>query len=156
MKKTLLTLVLLMLAWMLAAQTGLFSLSYGESYADAKKALNEDTYAYQEISNKDGVSTFISETNDYVEKMLLFFDKGVLVSWQIFFLEQEDEDIEELVAGSAEEWHGSEEYWDEDYECWVWNLDGKKSLYLGYNFDAYLVADYYNADYPQFSELVYW
>ncbi|MDY0152886.1 MAG: hypothetical protein RBS43_11480 [Candidatus Cloacimonas sp.] len=156
MKRLFLTLVLMMLALMLAAQTGLFSLYFGESYTEAKTALGNDEFAYNETSNEDGVSTFVSQTNDYVDKMVLCFVDNELVAWQVFFIEQADEDIEQLVKDTAEDWHGTEEYWDDGFECWVWDLDAKKSLYVGYNFDYYLVAEYFNSDYPQFSELVFW
>lgn len=156
MKKLMLTLVLLMLAWMLAAQTGLFSLYFDQSYTEAKTALETDTYAYKEISNVEGTCIFTSETNDYVDQMKLLFVNDKLVAWQIFFNELEDEDIEALIIDSAEEWHGTEEIWDDEYECWVWVFDDKKSLYLGYNYDYYYVAEYFNKDYAGFSELLFW
>lgn len=157
MKRAIITLILMLGAIFMFAQTGLYNLSFGDSYATAKNTLETNDYKYAETANHEGICSYRSETNDFVDVIMLYFDteKDELVAWQIFYNEVEGEDMEANIVDAAEDWHGVEEYWDDYIYSWTWDLDEEKSLFIGYNWDDQLVAEYYNSLYPEYSELNY-
>ena len=153
MKPTLLTLMLLVILSGLCAQTGLFDLSYGDSYEKANETLTEDFYKYVETDHSPTYSSYYSETNDYVDTIELFFDDVLdqLISWRITYRELDDDDILSAVLDAAISVHGEDYNWDEDYETYIWDLGGGKYLYLGYDANWLPAAEYYNSNYAEYS-----
>ncbi len=135
MNKTLLTILLLTLAIALGAQTGLFDISYGMSIQAAIDNLGEAGFT---VANQtEDWLELVSIDNYYVEKMELSFteDGSVLVGWNIIYLPQEDEDIEELVMDALVERHGDYAEWDDNMEYYFWNLDDIHWVYAGWDWD---------------------
>jgi len=157
MKRLFFTLILLCAALTLFAQQGLFGISYGDSYQAVKDNLENYSTAF-EISEEDGSQcVYVSYDNEYIDRIVCYFDqpKGTLVSWQVFYIEQSEEDVWDVAYDAAADWH-DEGDWDDDYEVYYWDFGDGKTLYIGYNSDYWLVADYYNEAYSQYSEVVYW
>ena len=157
MKRLLFICLLLVAAWTLFAQTGLFGLYYGESYGAVKDSLENYEPAFDCIEEEGTRSVYVSYDNEYVDQIVCYFDKpnGSLVSWQVFYIEQPEEDIWDIAYDAAYDWHDEGDY-DDDFEVYSWELGGGKMLLMGYNSDYWLVADYYNEAYPEISEVKYW
>lgn len=157
MKRLLFTCILLVAAWALFAQTGLFGLYYGESYKAVRDSLESYDPAFEILEEEGAKCVFVSYGNEYVDQLVCYFDKakGVLVSWQVFYIDQEDEDIWDVAYNAASDWH-DEGDWDDDSEVYYWEFGGGKELRIGYNSDYWLVADYYNEAYSEYAEVVFW
>ncbi len=159
MKQTLLTLCFVILAIALSAQTGLFGLSYGDSHSKVKSTLGASDLNFTETMNSEDSYTYTNDSNIYVDHINCFFDTDLdeLVAWQVFYLEQDDDSIEDIVYNSAMDWHDFEPEWDDYLECDYWLFEDGRTLYAGWDYDyEFYVAEYYNDDYPQYSFFEVW
>jgi|GEM_PF-797926 len=157
MKRFILTFIILAAALTLFAQKGLFGISYDDSYQAVKTNLTSYDPVFTLSEENGNKCVYTSPDNDYIDHLVVYFDKpkGNVVMWQVFYLDQEDEDIEDVAVNAAEDWHGDNE-WDDDYECYYWEFGDGKTLYIGYNTDYWIVAEYYNDSYAEYSELILW
>ncbi len=153
MKKLSLILLLVLLAALGYAQTGLFGLSYGDSLEKVQQLLSEPPLDFV-VESSDGVEyTFVPQDNEYVERIVAYFDEETktLGMWQVSYIEQEEETAEEVAYESAYEWHGEETAWDDDFELYIWDLGEGKSLKIGYDVDWWTTAEYSSPGFEQYS-----
>jgi len=73
MKRLLFTCLLLVAAWTLFAQTGLFGLYYGESYGAVKDSLENYEPAFDCIEEEGTRSVYVSYDNEYVDQIVCYF-----------------------------------------------------------------------------------
>jgi hypothetical protein len=142
---------LLVLAVGLSAQTGFFGLSYGDSYQKAKSTLSKGDLTFVEKEHEDGEYYFACVEVSEIHHLVLYFDEAKLVSWKVFFEGYYDDDIYDYAMQTATELH-DEGLWDDELYCYRWVFDTNKSLFIGYNYDEWLVAEYYNEEYSQYTD----
>ena len=153
MKKLTLILLLALFAAFSYAQTGLFGLSYGDNLEKVQKLLSEEPLDFLVESHEGIEYTFVPQDNQYIDHIVAVFseDNGALVMWRVSFIEQEDEDAEDIAYDSAYEWHGEETEWDENFELYIWDLGEGKSLKIGYDVDWWVTAEYSSPGYESYS-----
>ncbi len=152
MKRTVLIAILLVLTLGLFAQSGFFDLSYGDSYQKAKDTLTKGDSRFVEDENEGGVCTYLSPVEPDIDHLALYFDDGKLVSWKVYFGGYYDDDIYDFAMQWATDFHEAEGVWDDELYCYRWDFDATKSLFIGYNADEWLVAEYYDDAYSQYGE----
>jgi len=152
MKHLYLLVFALLLALSLSAQTGLFDISYDDSYEYELEALENWEYPFYLDYKADHEARFIPWDNDYVDSILLVLgsDNSAVVGWIITYNPQEEEDIMDLVFEWAEYYHEDEWIYLDEEECYFWDLGNSRSLSLGYDESGYLVATYYDSDFDEF------
>ncbi|NLW19169.1 MAG: hypothetical protein GXY81_05715 [Candidatus Cloacimonetes bacterium] len=141
MKKLIYTLLALVFATVLSAQTGLFNLSYGMDADEASEILSESGFELY-IENGNRLS-FIDYDNYYVDEIVLNFSDydGTLENWVVYYLQQDDEDIEDLVLDALIERHGDDFAVDFYNEVFIWELDDIHTIVAGWD-DYYLYVEY--------------
>lgn len=153
MNRFLCTALLLFALGSLAAQTGLFGLSYGDSLDKVKELLSTEPLDFVVDSN-DGIEyTFVPQDNEYIDHIVAYFseDKSALMMWQVSYIEQAEESAEDVAYESAYEWHGEETDWDDDFELYIWDLGEGKTLKIGYDVDWWITAEYSSPGYEAYS-----
>lgn len=143
MNKTLLTIMLLTLALALSAQTGLFDISYGMSMQEA--IVHLDGEGFTVANETDDWLELVASDNDYVESIELSFseDGSGLKSWLITYLDQDEEDIEDLVIEALDSRHGYDWEWDDSLEVYIWDIgDGHWAYaYWDWSYETF-IAEY--------------
>ncbi len=142
MKKIYLTLLLAALLAGLSAQTGLFELSYGDTKEAALANLEDKGFSVV----RDSLETVVvSDGGDLVESIELSFsgEDDTLNGWTVYYIPQDDDDIEEMVVDFIISWHGDDYEYDPDWEMYIWELDEDHSVSAYYDWDYYyFIADY--------------
>ncbi len=135
MNKIMLTLLMLALAAVLGAQTGLFDISYGMSLEYAVAHLEEEGFTVSDET--ESWLELMPNDNYYVDEIELDFsdDGSELLGWSITYLPQDDEDIEDLVMEALVARHGDDYEWDDYMELYYWDLDGVHWVYAGWDWD---------------------
>ncbi len=139
----------------LFCQTGLFELTYGDNHETVKSILLTAPYDFEESVDEEFSFCYTSPTNQYVDRIICYFDTfdDKLVSWRIYYADQEEEDIKSMVLAWAQEVHEADPVWDDAIEGFLWDLGEGKVLYLTISWDDYVIAEYYNDEYFQFSDI---
>ncbi len=157
MNKLLLVVLLCALGMGLYAQTGLFGLSYGDSYKQVKDKLSKVEDHFTDTISTGTERCFVASNDSQVDHIDAKFDAKLekLLAWKIYYNGYYDAEQFDYVMENASELHGVGDCDDEDdYAPYYWDLDGEKMLFVGFNGDDWLVADYYNpicADFSDFS-----
>ncbi len=155
MNKALLVLLLLVLGVGLYAQTGMFGLSYGDSYKKVKEKLAKMDDHFTDTTTTGSERCFVGFEDAQVDHIDAKFDAKLekLLAWKIFFDGYYDEDQYDYVMETVSELHGVGDCdEDDEYSPYYWELGGGKMLYVGYNLDEWLVVEYYNPACSDFSE----
>lgn len=144
MKKIAILIAMLTLFVMLGAQTGLFELSYGDDSQSCEELMSEKGF-YLDYDGGD-VQTYYPDDNEYVDSIELQYDPydDALIGWVVYYLPQDEEDIEEEIVDILVDWHGDDyDYYDED-GMYSWELDDNHTVeaYWDWSTDLFCV-DYY-------------
>jgi hypothetical protein len=139
MNKIYLTLLMLILACMLAGQTGLFNISYYSSKQDAINNLEEN--GFQISQRNDTYISFTPEDNDLIDSIEVYFSDsdGSVDAWNVYYNYLEDDDTEDVVINALVSWHGEDYDYDSDNEEYTWELEGNHT-----------VTAYWDTDYEYF------
>ncbi|MCB5224560.1 MAG: hypothetical protein WCY21_06775 [Candidatus Cloacimonadaceae bacterium] len=141
MKKLIYTLLALALTAVLGAQTGLFNLSFDIEADEAIEIL--EASGFEIIDETSDRIRFSDSENPYVDEIWLYFaGDDSLESWTIFYLPQDDEDIEDLVMDALIERHGTDFAVDFIYEEFYWDLDEFHSVSASWWGDALFNVEY--------------
>ena len=91
-----------------------------------------------------------------IDRVVLHFDTthNKLVSWQTYFIPDSEDEMYNKVMQSATNMHG-EGFWDDNYYCNEWYLAEGKYLFVGYNTDYWIVAEYFNEAYTDYTEFAW-
>jgi hypothetical protein len=135
MNKILLLFVIVFAASILAAQTGLFEISYGASRDDVLSTLADKGFT---VSNDEGSDIILIPDDNYkVDSIVLSFSSdNILISWAVYYNALDDEDIESIAIDALSSWHGSDFDYDENTEEYTWDLGDGHYVYAYYD-DAY-------------------
>lgn len=135
MNKIFWTLLLLILALSLGAQTGLFDIRYDMSREEAIEHLGTEGFEISE-ENESQIE-FIPLDNYYVEMIEIDFadDASGISSWAISYYPQSEEDIEDLVMEALVGRHGEYYDWDDWMETYYWDLGDGHWVYAGWDWD---------------------
>ncbi|HOH79345.1 MAG TPA: hypothetical protein PLO35_06465 [Candidatus Cloacimonadota bacterium] len=140
MKQLLVTFVLLTAAIGLCAQTGLFGISFGQSRADVQSNLTKAGFTVEE--SKD---TQIRYTNPKIENLtelaVEFSFEGGVKSWEIYYSTIDKPGVLDDVMKQLSDLHGSEPWWDDYFEEWIWDLENDMAVYM-YEGEDYIRVDY--------------
>ncbi len=141
MKKLIYTLLTLALTAILGAQTGLFDLSFDIEADEAIEIL--EASGFKIINETSNRITFSDSENPYVDDIWLYFDNdGSLDHWTIFYLPQDDEDIEDLVIDALIARHGVDFGVNFIYEEFIWELDAYHSVSAGWWGESLFSVEY--------------
>lgn len=153
MKKLVLLTMLLVCSVVLFGQMGFFSLSYGDSFKYANGVLTSAELGFKLIETDESAYIYTSDKFPDIDQVVLQFDPSddELITWQIFYNAYSDEEFDAIYE-KVYAMHGEEIYWDEDFYCDAIKLGNNKFVHIGLNWDDWFVVDYYNDEYPQFSE----
>ena len=154
MKKICLLMLLLLSAAFGFAQTGLFNIAFDQTRSEVKATLEADDYGFVEDEYSDNVSVFVNAENIYIDHINVIYEpsSGTVVGWQVFYLEQDEESVLDVAYDACAEWHDSSQSYDEDLELDIWDLGNGRSLTLGYNYDFWVLAEYLEDGYEEYSE----
>lgn len=136
MNKVLLTILLSALAFSLAAQMGLFELSFDDSREATFENLLGKGFV---IDTDDGFEVTMAAPDSFlVESIELQFspENTTLVSWLLAYAPQDDVDLEELVLDALFSWHGDYLGFDDYFEEYYWELGGDHSVYAYYDWGS--------------------
>jgi len=144
MKKIAILIAMLTLFVMLGAQTGLFELSYGDDSQSCEELMSEKGF-YLDYDGGD-VQTYYPDDNEYVDSIELQYDPydDALIGWVVYYLPQDEEDIEEEIVDILVDWHGDDyDYYDED-GMYAWELDDNHTVeaYWDWSTDLFCVNYY--------------
>lgn len=144
MKRIAILLAMLTLFVVLGAQTGLYELSFGDDSESCQDLMSEKGF-YLEYDSGD-VQTYYPDDNEFVDSIELEFDTydDALIGWVVYYLPQDDSDIEEDILDILIEWHGDDYDWDDDAEVYVWELDDGHSVeaFWDWSIDNFCVTYY--------------
>lgn len=148
MKKILLILIALSLYIGLAAQTGLFGLSYGITLAEADSILANATF-FPEGSEEDVVK-YYSDVNELVAAILVFIEPQSqrVAGWFVKYSSENGEDNDHLVIDRISNMHGEKNHFDKDTQQLIWFLSTTRTLHVLYSADGSLTALYYDSYFP--------
>lgn len=135
MNKIFLAPLLLILAFSLGAQTGLFDISYDMNREEAIEHLGSEGFEVsKEVENR---LELLPLDNYYVEKIEIDFtdDGEEITGWSITYWPQSDEDIEDLVMEALIGRHGEYYDWDDWLETYYWDLGEGHWVYAGWDWD---------------------
>jgi hypothetical protein len=135
MNKILLLFVIVFAASFLAAQTGLFEISYGATREEMTDKLSEKGFS---VTNDEGSDIILVPDDNYkVDSIVLSFSsENKLVSWAVYYNALDDEDIESIAVDALTTWHGSDFDYDDYVEEYEWDLGDGHYVYAYYD-DAY-------------------
>ena len=144
MKKIAMLIALLSLFVVLGAQTGLFEISYGDDSQSCEELLNEKGFYLD--SDAGDVQTYYPDDNEFVDSIELQFDPydDALIGWIVYYMPQDDSDIEQDVVDILVDWHGDEYDWLDDEEVYVWDLEDSHTVeaYWDWGTDLFCVSYY--------------
>lgn len=144
MRKLLLTMIVLVFALALSAQTGLFDLAFGDTSDTCDETLTYNGFEYSHETEEKVI--YVPTDNAYVDSIELVFNADdELTSWSVCYLPQEDENIEEMVIDALVSRHGEDYDWDDEWEYYTWYLDDGHTIEAGWDlqYDLFWV-DYYS------------
>lgn len=146
MKITLIALVFMILATGLVAQTGMFGLSFGDSYHKCASILQKEGFKLDgEPANNE--YTFESSANEDIDSIILKMQPGAdrLNGWTIAFNIFGDEyETEDMVFELVIDLHGDDYEYDDTMETYTWSLGNKRFVDVtwGWLYDM-LYVDYH-------------
>jgi len=154
MKKLSLILALILFTVLAFAQTGLFNIAFDQTREEVKTSLEGDDYGFTEDDYADHVSTFINDNNEYIDHILVIYnpDTEMVVGWQVYYIDQDEEDIADVAYEACSDWHGESDSFDDDLGVDYWDLGNGRTLRLGYNYDLWMLAEYLEEGYEDYSE----
>jgi hypothetical protein len=146
MKKIIFTLLFITAVALAFAQTGLFGLSFGDSFSKATLALEEAGFIPGTMEN--GSIYFEVEEVEYVNWVQLKFDANIMLTgWTVCYSDEVYDDCEDVVIEALVSWHGEDydlEYNEYEDEFYVWQLENGKFVEAGWDgyYDDFYVVYY--------------
>lgn len=146
MKKYILLASLFLFMAVLAAETGLFDLSYGQSLAEAHKALLAK--GFQETKRN---SLYVSYKNDQIPGLIVLeisdtFGEESISSWTVKYDMNVAGILEKMLSDLATI-HKAEPYYDNIFGMWTWEMDSPYGLSAALSKDqSRLTIEYTNSD----------
>lgn len=130
MKKLMLLLVLIVASAAAFAQTGLFELSYGDSFEDCETTLVDK--GFSNYIGDFGPNYFEPDDLGYVAFIELSFDENdLLKEWTVAYTDEVYDDCEDVALDAVISWHGEDyelNYDDWDDEYYAWEIENGKQV----------------------------
>lgn len=139
MKKVLFFLIFTVFALALMAQTGLYDLSFGDSFDTCDETLYYSDYEY--VGEYNGVHIYYpyeESADEYVvDEIKLYFEgeDDALTGWAIFFYPDSKDNIETFVIGQMKELHGNDYVYHKNGEYYSWDFADKRFVEAGFTED---------------------
>lgn len=152
MLKPIITSALCVLAISLFAQTGLFNLSFGDSFGQAEKQLLSQGLLKKEQA--DNAALFIPKSSDLLHGLKVYMDpmSSKVVGWLITYKPQTEPDTRVVVTNQLKKLHGNGKF-VRSLGGLAWNIDNTHQIlfYPNQKTGVYCVLymdsnyeDYYN------------
>lgn len=153
MNKLSLLLLLLLAAFCLQAQTGLFNLSYAIPLSEADSLLALSGFQAKD-SGKDIVRYFPKDS-ELVDAILVFVEPKTqrIIGWFIKYSPNNTEDNDALVMETLQQLHGETNHFDEETQQLIWFLSTTRTVHVIYAEDNSLTVLYYDSKFPELFRL---
>ena len=143
MKKIMILLILIVASAAAFAQTGLFELSYGDSFEDCETTLVDKGFSNN--IGDFGPNYFEPDDLGYVAYIELNLDDTRhLKGWTVVYTGEVHDDYEEVAMDAIISWHGEDydvDYDDWDFEYYEWELENGR--YVEAVWEVYFYVYYY-------------
>lgn len=135
----------------LGAQTGLFNLSYGDTWDDCDTILYDKGFSYIDI-NDDGGDLYypmedVPELAD-IDQLVLYFEgtEDELTGWAVFYIPSQSFNPEAVVVKQLEKLHGKGTY-NKDEKYYSWELGKNRYVEAGTTYNSKLFYVEYGTEY---------
>ena len=135
MKKSLILVLLSLLATAIFAQTGLFDLSFKQDIKEAHKALLAKGF-----KESDRTAELVKYTNAKMPELIELEvrnlnDDGTISGWTARYMVKDNEALINQLRTQLDTMHETEGYYDDYFEEWVWELANDKAVYMSLSSD---------------------
>lgn len=153
MNKLIILLLLLLAAFSLQAQTGLFNLSYAIplSEADSLLALS----GFQAKDTGGDIVRYYNNDSDLVDAILVFVEPKTqrMIGWFIKYNANNTEENDAFVMETLQELHGKTNHFDEETQQLIWFLSTTRTVHVIYAEDNSLTVLYFDNKFPELFKL---
>lgn len=136
---------LILCAFGLHAQTGLFNLSYAIPFAEADSLLNSYGF-FAKDADKDLVR-FFPKDNKLIDAVITFIEPKSqrIIGWFIKYNPENSKDNDQYVLQTIKDMHGDKNHFDEETEQLIWFLSTTRTVHVMYAEDGGLTILYYDS-----------
>ena len=137
----------------LAAQTGLFGLSFGDSLNKADSLMSYNGFVAEEVEGS--MVKYFSKYNHLVDSVVLFVDPvtEIMVGWFVKYKQENSDKQDDYVIQRLHEMHGNEVRYDDETDQFIWVLGNTQTLHAQYVLPNNLCVLYYDSIYSVLFEL---
>lgn len=153
MKNIIVLSLLLIVAAGLAAQTGLYGVSYGDNLNKADSLMSQNGLVAWDVEGS--LVKYSSEHNKLVESVILFVnpDTEIVAGWFVRYNRSNTEEQDKYVIDNLHRMHGEEVIVEKQKGKMSWIFDEARTVTAGYDELGSLCIYYYDSDFAQFFEL---
>jgi hypothetical protein len=133
----------------LAAQTGLFGISFEDPLAKADSLLSENGFVAREIEGS--MVKYYSDVNPLIDAVIVFVDQPTerVVGWFVKYSSNNTEEQDHYVVDRLSAMHGESNYYDKETQQLIWAFSSKRSLHVVYVDPKSLTVLYRDSDYEE-------
>lgn len=142
MKSAICVAIILLACGLCQGQTGLFSISFGDSLTLVDRTLSEQ--GFHRVESYDYLSLYADPDNPYVDEVGVYTEADSTVAgWYARFRVLEDEKVESMVIGALISWH-SEDFSRGEDDSFRWLLPQNRMVSAEYTEGgSHFVAGYW-------------
>lgn len=154
MKRALFAVLLLIFAASLAAQTGIFGISFGQTFTDLDKMLKSK--GFSEFKTDKEAKIYTNSTIENFVEVQIYLDSvtNKVSSWFAYFYNDDSDKAYDSAMTVLSDIHGIYIIWDDIDEVYVWELDSYKAVYLYESTGGDWIAEY--SDWDEYYDDDYW
>jgi len=137
------------MALSLAAQMGLFGLSYGDHLATADSLMSYSGFVAEEVEGS--MVKYYSDFNPLIDAVVLFVnpETEILVGWFVKYSANNTEEQDHYVVDRLSGMHGEATHFDPETQQLIWIFSPSRSLHVLYVDPKNLTALYRDSDYEE-------
>lgn len=153
MKKSLIMLIMAIAAVGLAAQTGLFGISFGDDLNTADSLMSQAGFVAADIEGY--MVKYYSDYNKLVESVVLFVvpESEWVAGWFVMYYPDNTREQDNYVLERLHKMHGEEVLIDPDAQFITWVFDDSRTASYGYAATGNLCVYYHDAEFEDFFTL---
>ncbi|MBW6514900.1 MAG: hypothetical protein K0B87_09140 [Candidatus Syntrophosphaera sp.] len=153
MKKTLMFLMMMAAALGLAAQTGLFGISFGDDLNRADSLMSQAGFVAEDVEGT--MVKYYSDYNKLVESVVLFVqpDMEWVAGWFVLYYKENTEQQDRYVLDRLHRMHGEEVLIDQEAQFITWFFDDTRTVTYGYASTGNLCVYYHDSHFEEVFDL---
>lgn len=145
---------MMLLAFVLKAQTGILDISFGDPWPKADSLLAEYDF-YTKLVEGPVAKYYAKHKDPMIEAVILFIEpvNYTVVGWFVKHWKTLSSEEDNMVADRLYEMHGEAAHYDKATEQIIWKLDDTHSIHLLYVSDESLCVFYQDSKYQDLFQL---